>query len=133
MDFNYNVAGGYNFNGGTFVAYVDKEGIIWREGTSGRSIAGYDIKYVDEMRERLDEYYIKLVDLGEIKLPKTPEEIMQEQAKNQEQVNNKFLEAITNLNNQMKELINNANTDNTTELASEDDITNSRKKSTGNK
>jgi len=140
MDFNYNANASYNFNGSvTFVAYIDKDGTIWREGTNGRSIAGYDVKYVSELQERLDEYYNKLVELKVIELPKTPEQIIQEQNQQQAEFNKEMLGIISSLKEEIqemkndKELNNNANANNVTELASESSSTDNKKKSSGNK
>lgn len=66
---------------------------------------------IGEMRETLDNWREVLISNGLLKIPKTPEEIAQEQAKQQAEINQALLQAIQNLNNQV-EALKNGNTGN---------------------
>lgn len=102
-----------------FTAVIDQDGIIYEAGTGRkRQVVGIDtqkeqeyIKTIAELRETLDNYYGKLVSLGVITPPKTPEEIAaeqlklaQEQAAQQAEINSKLLEAIGTLKAEIKEI-----------------------------
>lgn len=107
----------------TFVAMIDSNGMI-RDMSTGRrgEIIGVDYQKEDEykrtiaeMQETLDNYYSKLVELGVIAIPKSPEiiaqeaaaeqlRLTQEQATQQAKINEAILGAIENLNAEMKEL-----------------------------
>ena len=88
-----------------FSGMIDEDGTIY-EATSGRkrNIVGIDdqrhselLKQISDMQGVIDNYYEKLVELGAITPPKTPEQIAQEQAAQQAEINMKLLEAINNL------------------------------------
>lgn len=107
----------------TFVALVDRNGYIRDMSVSRRGeIIGMDYQKEEEykqtiaaMQETLDNYYNKLVELGAITIPKSPEQIaqeaaaeqlriVQEQAEQQASINSALLSAIENLNSELKEL-----------------------------
>jgi len=114
----------------TFVALIDQNGMI-RDMSTGRrgEVIGVDYQKEDEykrtiseMQETIDNYYGKLVELGAITIPKSPEQIaqeaaaeqlrlVQEQATQQAAINQALLESVQNTNavigdlqNQIKEL-----------------------------
>lgn len=107
----------------TFVAIIDRDGNI-RDMSAGRrgDIVGVDYQREDEykrtiseMQETLDNYYTKLVEIGAITIPKTPEEIAreaaaeqlriaQDQAQQQSQINQALMNAIENLSSEVKGL-----------------------------
>jgi len=95
-----------------FTAMIDETGTIWEASTGRkRQSVGIDaqkeqeyIAQIAEMQERLDQYYAKLVDLGIISPPKSAEQIAQEQAAQQAEINAKLLEAIGNLQTELGEL-----------------------------
>lgn len=107
----------------TFVALIDQNGMI-RDMSAGRrgEVIGVDYQKEDEykrtiaeMQETLDNYYNKLVELGAIAVPKSPEQIAQEaaaeqlrlaqeQAAQQAEINQALLGAIESLNAEVKEL-----------------------------
>lgn len=107
------------YGSNVFTAVIDQDGIIYEAGTGRkRQVVGIDtqkeqeyIKTIAELRETLDNYYNKLVSLGVITPPKTPEEIAaeqlklaQEQAAQQAEINSKLLEAIGTLKAEIKEI-----------------------------
>ncbi|KAK9679478.1 hypothetical protein QE152_g39977 [Popillia japonica] len=107
------------YGSNVFTAVIDQDGIIYEAGPGRkRQIVGIDtqkeqdyIKTIAELRETLGNYYNKLVSLGVITPPKTPEEIAaeqlklaQEQAAQQAEINNKLLEAIGALKAEIKEM-----------------------------
>jgi len=119
----------------TFVALIDQNGMI-RDMSTGRrgEVIGVDYQKEDEykrtiseMQETIDNYYGKLVELGAITIPKSPEQIaqeaaaeqlrlVQEQATQQAAINQALLESVQNTNaiigdlqNQIKELKSNGN------------------------
>lgn len=107
----------------TFVALIDQNGLI-RDMSAGRrgEIVGCDYQReeeykqtIAEMQETLDNYFGKLVELGAIEIPKSPEAIAQEaaeeqlrmaqeQAKQQAEINQALLGAIEKLSNKVEEL-----------------------------
>lgn len=118
-----------NYNSdNTFVALIDQNGFI-RDMSTGRrgEIIGIDCQKeeeykatIAEMQETLDNYYGKLVELGAITVPKTPEQIaqeaaaeqmrfVQEQAEQQATINQALLKAVEGLNAELKELKTNGN------------------------
>lgn len=113
----------YNNTDNTFVALIDQNGYI-RDMSTGRrgEVIGIDYQKeeeykatIAEMQETLDNYYNKLVELGAITIPKTPEQIAQEaaaeqvriaqeQAEQQATINQALLQAIEGLSTELKEL-----------------------------
>lgn len=107
----------------TFVAMIDQSGFI-RDMSTGRrgEIIGIDWQKeqeykttITEMQETLDNYFGKLVELGAIEIPKTPEIIAQEaaaeqlrmaqeQAAQQAEINQALLHAIQGLQSEIGEL-----------------------------
>lgn len=118
----------YNDSNNTFVALIDSNGMI-RDMSTGRrgEVIGVDYQKEDEykrtiaeMQETLDNYYGKLVELGAITIPKTPEQVaqeaaaeqlrfVQEQAEQQATINQALLKAVEGLNAELKELKKNGN------------------------
>lgn len=105
MDYNYNVAGSYNFNNNTFLASIDRDGNIIHESSNGRKKIGVDTQTAEEMQGVIDNYYNKLVELGVFVKEKTAEEIAQEQA----EINQVLLQEIRSLNSKVEELSLNGN------------------------
>src|SRR5919108_5441268 len=97
-----------------FTAIIDQEGTIYAAGTGRqRQVVGIDtqkeqeyLNTISSMQETIDNYYNKLVELGVINPPKTPEQIALEQAAQQAEINAKLLEAINGLHMRMEELTN---------------------------
>lgn len=129
MDYNYNVAGSYNFNKDTFLASIDREGNIIHEGANGRKKIGVDVQTADEMQGVIDNYYNKLVELGVFVKEKTPEEIAQElareqleisqkRAEEQAEINQALLAEIRNLNKRVERMSENVGYDNQTSSTS---------------
>jgi len=102
-----------------FTGMINESGDIYNAGYRGAtSKVGIDnerenmlLKQISEMQEVIDNYFNKLVELGEIVPQKTPEEIAaeqlrlaQEQAEQQASINKQLLEAIGALNAEVKEL-----------------------------
>lgn len=100
-----------------FTAMIDESGTIWEAGTGRkRQVVGMDSQreqelqnQITEMQAVIDNYYNKLVELGAIVPPKTPEQIAQEQATQQAEINQKLLQAISSLQSEIGELRNNGN------------------------
>lgn len=98
-----------------FTAMIDEAGVIWEAGTGRkRQAVGIDAQkeqdyqsQISEMQGIIDNYYNKLVELGAIVPPKTPEQIAQDQAAQQSEINLKLLEAINSLQAELGELKNN--------------------------
>lgn len=59
------------------------------------------LQQITEMTETLDNWRGVLIDNGLLKIPKTPEEIAQEQAAQQAQINQALLEAISELKSEL--------------------------------
>jgi hypothetical protein len=97
-----------------FTAIIDQEGTIYAAGTGRqRQVVGIDtqkeqeyLNTISSMQETIDNYYNKLVELGVINPPKTPEQIALEQAAQQAEINAKLLDAINGLQMRMEELTN---------------------------
>lgn len=129
----------------TFVAMIDQNGFI-RDISSGRrgEIIGVDYQKEEEykqtisdMQETLDNYYNKLVELGAIEIPKSPEAIAQEaaaeqlrmaqeQAAQQAKINNALLEAIQGLKFEIGELKSNGRSGYDSEFGIEQNRSNSK-------
>ena len=66
-----------------FLAYTDGKTIYQLQplgmGQSQKMVVGVTQQTFDELKEMTDKYYNKLVELGVIVPPKTPEQIQQEQ------------------------------------------------------
>lgn len=66
-----------------FLAYTDGKTIYQLQplgmGQSQKMVVGVTQQTFDELKEMTDKYYNKLVELGVITPPKTPEQIQQEQ------------------------------------------------------
>lgn len=109
-----------------FTGMIDENGIIWDMATGRkRQAIGVDaqkeqeyIQTISEMQETLDNWREILLENKLLNIPKTPEEIareaaeeqlrmVQEQAAEQAEINKSLLEAINNLNLEIKELKNN--------------------------
>lgn len=95
-----------------FSGMIDSDGNIFSANTrnNGTKI-GIDAQREKELLDQISEqediiknYYDKLVELGVIEIPKTPEELAQEQAEQQAMINQQLLEAIGTLNAEIKEL-----------------------------
>lgn len=64
-----------------FPATIDTQGVIWYvEGNRKKYPIGIDNRLKEEQEEIIENYYNKLVEIGIIEIPKTPEEIAKEQA-----------------------------------------------------
>lgn len=95
-----------------FTGMIDMDGNIYSANMrSDRTKIGIDaqkeqelLNQIAEMQETLDNYHEKLVELGVIQIPKSPEQIAQEQAEQQAVINQQLLEAIGALNLEIKEL-----------------------------
>ena len=97
-----------------FTAMIDTTGIIYEAGIGRkRQAVGIDIqreqeyqKQIADMQAVIDNYYAKLVELGAIVPPKTPEQIAQEQAAEQKVINQSLMAAIQELSQKVGELSN---------------------------
>lgn len=97
-----------------FTAMIDESGTIWEAGAGRkRQAVGIDAQkeqdyqaQIAEMQGVIDNYYNKLVELGAITPPKTPEQIAQEQAAQQSLINEKLLEAISGLQSELNSMKN---------------------------
>lgn len=111
-----------------FSGMIDENGVIWDIATGRkRQAIGVDsqkeqeyIHTITEMQETLDNWREILLENKLLKIPKTPEEIAQEaaaeqlritqeQAAQQSEINKSLLDAINNLNLEIRELKNNGN------------------------
>lgn len=88
--------------------------ILELNGEQNQTLIGHTLAYCNELESALNEavskaekYHARLVELGDIVPPKSPEELMQEQAAQQQEINAKLLEAIGNLQSELKGLKNN--------------------------
>lgn len=130
-EFNYNLNG--YFKEDFFTGTIGADGTIYSQSMSNGKVAiGVDNKIVqemqntiNEMQETLDNWKPKMIEHGYITVEKTQEEILQEQNKQQAEINQQLLQAINSLNNQVKELTTNGNDRN----VSTEDIKNIGKKS----
>lgn len=105
------------------VCRIDEEGTIYQYNGRQRGMPiGVDtqrekemLAQIEEMQGLIDNYYEKLVELGVIKPPKTPEEvareaaeeqlrIVQEQARQQSEINLTLLDAVKGLQAEMAAL-----------------------------
>jgi len=141
----------YGYPENIFTGMIDEQGFIWEAGTGRkRQVIGIDAQKeqeyqqtISQMQETLDNYREKLIELGVIQVPKTPEElaseqlrIAQEQSEQQAEINKALLEAISGLQSQIKEMKNNGNVGSSSEFSGDADGQNSQdigKVSTGNK
>lgn len=97
-----------------FTAIIDEQGVIWEAGTGRkRQAVGIDAQkeqeyqaQISEMQGVIDNYYNRLVELGEINPPKSADQIAQEQAAQQAEINQALLEAISSLKSELGELRN---------------------------
>lgn len=95
-----------------FTGILDENGTIWEAGTGRkRQIIGVDTQReqellgrISEIQERLDQYYNKLVEVGVITPPKSPEQIAQETAAQQTAINQALLDAVNSLKSEIREL-----------------------------
>ena len=110
-------------NDGKYLVFISQDGKIY-EVSSGRKgqYVGIDKQLEDELRtqisemqEVLDSYYSKLVELGEIIPPKSPDEIareaaeaqvqmMQTQLAEQSEINRALLDAVRGLTSKVEAL-----------------------------
>ena len=100
------------YNENVFTGIIAEDGTICDAGRNRREI-GIDkqreselLEQIRQQQERLDEYYDKLVEVGVITPPKTPEQLLQEQAVQQQEINAALLEAIGQLKEEMGALRN---------------------------
>lgn len=88
-----------------FPAIIDKNGVIWYvENGRKKETVGFDNSLKEEMEETIENYYNKLVELGVIAIPKTQEEIVQEQMAMQIDMNKKMLNVINEIRKEVNEL-----------------------------
>lgn len=95
-----------------FTGYIEKDGSIYVANIRGNQTkVGIDVQresellaHIDEITTVMTEYRDKLIELGVLKLPKTPEELAQEQANQQAMINTQLLEAIKVLKDEIKDL-----------------------------
>lgn len=114
----------YGYMDNVFTAVIDEQGVIWEAGTGRkRQAVGVDAQreqeyqaQITEMQGVIENYYNKLVELGAIIPPKSAEQIAQEQAIQQSEINQKLLEAIRSLQSEIGELKNNGVIGNGNEL-----------------
>lgn len=100
-----------------FTGMIDLDGNIYNASMRNNRVKiGVDaereqelLNQIEEMQGVIDNYYQKLVDLGAIIPPKTPEQIAQEQAEQQSLINQQLLEAIGSLQAELKEMKSNGN------------------------
>lgn len=117
-----------------FTGMIDMDGNIYNASMRNtRTKIGIDaqkeselLAQISEMQETLDNYREKLIELGVIEVPKTPEQIAQEQAEQQAIVNQQLLEAISALNAEVKELRNSGNDGNSIKSCNEQQVENSK-------
>jgi hypothetical protein len=124
-----------------FTAMIDTSGVIYEAGIGRkRQAVGIDIqreqeyqKQIADMQKVIDNYYDKLVELGAIVPPKTPEQIAQEQAMEQAQINQGLMAAIKELTQKVSELSNGStgHSDEYSPVTSGGNSKNNRKTGTG--
>lgn len=132
-----------------FTAMISEDGTIYETSTGRkRQPIGIDMQkeqeyqvQIAEMQGTIDNYFEKLVELGVIQIPKTPEEIAteqlriaQEQAEQQAQINQSLLEAINSLKTELKEMKADEHDRDSSEFgikSNRQNSTNNRKKPTG--
>lgn len=71
---------------GMMMCYIEGENIIRQDYTGARQIIGKVTAAYDELEQTTQEYYNKLVELGVIVPPKTPEDAMAEMQKAMDQM-----------------------------------------------
>lgn len=99
-----------------FTGAIDEKGdILVVSATRDYKKVGIDLRreeellqQITEMSETLDNWRGVLIENGLLKVPKTPEEIAQEQAAQQAQINQALLEAISELKSELGALKNGA-------------------------
>lgn len=99
-------------NANIFTGMIDLNGDIYQASVGrNRQKIGIDIqkesellKQIEEMQSVIDNYYDKLVELGEIIPVKSVEQIAMEQQAEQKEINLALLDAISSLQNEIKEL-----------------------------
>lgn len=76
-----------------------------------QTLIGHTLTYCNELESALNEavskaegYYSRLVELGDIVPPKTPEELVREQAAAQQEINAKLLETVQALTQKIEKL-----------------------------
>ena len=95
-----------------FTGMIDESGTIYEASTGRkRQPVGIDsqreqelLDQINQMQSVIDNYYEKLVSLGEIVPPKSAEEIAREQASQQAEINQRLLEAISGLQAELSEI-----------------------------
>jgi hypothetical protein len=70
------------------MCFVDGENIVQQDYIGNRQIVGKTAAAYAELEQTAEEYYNKLVELGVIVPPKTPEDTMAEMQKNMDQLTN---------------------------------------------
>lgn len=102
------------YDNNVFTGAIAEDGTIYimTAGRRGEAV-GIDNQRVEEMQEIIDKYYNKLVELGVIKLPKTPEQIIEEQ----NQMMHQMLLQMQQLQNEMREMKSNGDNGHSTELS----------------
>jgi hypothetical protein len=70
------------------MCFVDGENIVQQDYIGNRQIVGKTAAAYAELEQTTQEYYNKLVELGVIVPPKTPEDTMAEMQKNMDQLTN---------------------------------------------
>lgn len=70
------------------MCYIDGENIIQQDYVGNRQIIGKTAAAYSELEQTTQEYYNKLVELGVIKPPKSPEDTMAEMQKTMDQMTN---------------------------------------------
>lgn len=102
----------YGYADNIFTAIIDENGTIYEASTGRkRQAVGIDSQKeqeyqqtISEMQERLDNYYAKLVEVGIIVPPKTPEEIAQEAALKQQETMSQMLTTMQAMQDEIREL-----------------------------
>lgn len=121
-----------NNYGKTYSVYIDKDGIIRIRGMGMQpdEPIGFDNEAYENLEEKAmqlknqrDEYKQMLIDAGLITVPKTPEQLAQEQS----EINQLLLAEIKKLNNKVEELSNSG----IDRKSNKEDSANAGKKSAG--
>ena len=107
-----NLYGQNPYGSNIFSGIIDQEGNIFEiNGYRKGQKIGVDtqrenelLKQIDEITGITDSYRDRLVELGVIQMPKTPEQIATEQANEQQKINKALFEALTGFKSEISEL-----------------------------
>lgn len=120
---------------------ISGQDILELNGEQQQTLIGHTINYCNDLESSLNEaitkaegYYNRLIELGDITPPKSPEEILKEQTEQQNKINETLLSTIKALNEKIERMegANNARSEQNSNDSSESGSTGRSRKSARN-